>query len=464
MNVYATFYELVPLLSFIFSIFLISLVLRSDWRSTRNRVFAALLLVMGLWGFTIFGMRTSPHPDGAGLALIWEKGVLVLVLGATVLLYHFTVLYTRVKSPALLLPAFYAAWVAFVALTFTGHVVNGMEEVTLTGGYLGWAPQFTTLGMASLAAGYIPAVLALYNLMWVHRNHRSPEEKNRVLYMVVGGSLSLVGATSEFVFAHSAIFYPLGIMANLYFVALTSVAMLKYRLLELRMVLRSGITYTLLGIFIVGIYGAVFALFNFAFQSQSDSSRLLTAISAAAVVAIALQPVLTQLQAWVDRWFYRERYDYLQALRQFSQETKDITDLKSISESLTGLVRRAMMSGSASLLLPAPQTSEFYVASASGLGQGIKENSGEVLMRSDCPVLVWLQENEGILTRSDLEVITRFRALTVADRQVIDALKAELLIPLKLKGDLTGLLVVGTKLSEEGYSVNDINLLQAVVN
>jgi hypothetical protein len=49
-NVYASFYELLPLLSFIFNIFLVSLVLRSDWRNLRNRVFALLLFTMGLWG------------------------------------------------------------------------------------------------------------------------------------------------------------------------------------------------------------------------------------------------------------------------------------------------------------------------------------------------------------------------------------------------------------------------------
>jgi hypothetical protein len=70
-NVYARFYELLPLLSFIFNIFLVSLVLRSDWINLRNRVFALLLFTMGLWGLTIFGMRTSPHPEGAELALIW---------------------------------------------------------------------------------------------------------------------------------------------------------------------------------------------------------------------------------------------------------------------------------------------------------------------------------------------------------------------------------------------------------
>ena len=90
-------------------------------------------------------------------------------------------------------------------------------------------------------------------------------------------------------------------------------------------------------------------------------------MAAASVVAIALQPLLNQLQHWADGWFHRERYDHLQALEQFSLETKDITDLNSISESLTGLVRRAMVANRAALLLPGPQSSEFRVSSASGL-------------------------------------------------------------------------------------------------
>ena len=232
-------------------------------------------------------------------------------------------------------------------------------------------------------------------------------------------------------------------MANLYFVALTAVAMLKYQLLELRVVLCSGLTYTLLGIFIVGVYGVVFVLFNFTFRSQSESARLLSVISAAAVVAIALQPVL----------------NHLQALEQFSHDTKDITDLTSISDSLTGLVRRAMLANSASLLLPAPQTSEFYVASASGL-----KDVEDLTLRDSSPILSWLREHDDILTRQDLEVVARFRALTVADMRTVAGLDTELLIPLKTKGELTGVLVVGPKLSDEDYSNSDINLMQAVVN
>ena len=147
MTIYASFYELLPLISFIFNIFLLSLVLRSDWKSLRNRVFALLLFTMGLWGLTIFGVRTSPHPDGAALALIWERTAIVMVLGVAVLFYHFSILYTRTKAPGALLPTFYIVWTMFAGLSTAGQVVSHIEEVTLLGGYVGWAARFTKIGV-----------------------------------------------------------------------------------------------------------------------------------------------------------------------------------------------------------------------------------------------------------------------------------------------------------------------------
>jgi signal transduction histidine kinase len=455
-TIYASFYELLPLLSFIFNIFLLSLVLRSDWNSLRNRVFALLLFTMALWCLTIFGVRTSPHPDGAALAMIWEKTAIVMVMGVSVLFYHFSLLYTRRQAPAAILPTFYLAWVLFAGLSIGGQVISRVEEVTLLSGYVGWAARLSRAGVMYLALSYLPAVLGMYNLVQFHRQTRSPEEKNRILYIVAGASLSLVGATSDFLFASGFLFYPFGIMANLYFVALTAVAMLKYQLLELRVVLRNGLTYTLLGIFIVGVYGVVFVLFNFTFRSQSESARLISVMSAAAVVAIALQPVLNQLQQWADRWFFRERYDHLQALEQFSRDTKDITDLKSISDSLTGLVSRAMRANSSALLLPAPQSPGFYVASTNNLS-----GAEDLTFLEDSPFLNWLRDNDGILTRRNLDLVTRFRA---TEQRAMELLDTELLIPLKSQGHLTGVLVVGPKLSNEDYSAGDITLLSTVVN
>ena len=117
------------------------------------------------------------------------------------------------------------------------------------------------------------------------------------------------------------------------------------------------------------------------------------------------------------------------------------------------------MANSATLLLPGPQSSEFRVSSASGL-----KETDDISLRSSSPILTWLRDNESILTRKDLDVIARFRALSVADQQAVEELDLELLIPLKSKGQLTGGLIVGPKLADGNYSRGDINLLRTVAS
>ena len=118
------FYELLPLISFIFLIFLISLVVRSDWKSFTNRIFSFFLLAMGLWGFLIFGMRSSGDLDAA---LRWERLVMLAILFVGVFFYHFSRLITRSQDSRRLLILSYLLAALFVALAPTDLVVQGMK-------------------------------------------------------------------------------------------------------------------------------------------------------------------------------------------------------------------------------------------------------------------------------------------------------------------------------------------------
>ena len=342
---------------------------------------------------------------------------------------------------------------AILSLT-TGLIVSGMEEKSY-----GHAPVFAALFVPYLAFAYVPTLLGLANPVKRYRASPSPEERNRALYILAGATLSLIGATTDVLAAQEAIPYPLGIIANILFASLTTVAILRYRLLELRVVVRKGLAYTLLGILIVGVYGGVFALFSYIFRAQTPSARFLASIGAALLVAIVLQPLLGRFQRLVDRWFYRERYDHLQALERFSLETKDITDLTAASSSLTELVSRAMQASVASLLLPDGESGNFTVTLATGL-----EDWREIALPGDSPFLDWLRRSEGILTRKDVDVIPQLQALPQAEREILNKLGGELFIPLKTKGALTGLLILGQKLSEGDYSVEDLGLLWTAVN
>ncbi len=459
MDLIAALYKLLPLVSFVLNIFLISLVLRREWRQSRNRVFALLLLSTAMWSFALFGMRSSPYPQGAASAMAWERVVLVTVMGVAVLFMHFSVLYAKKKPHRALIPGSYLVWAIFAGLAVTNQVADRVVGVTLAGGHQGWAAQFTSLGVLYMVAIQAAGLLGINKLMLTYHTTRSPEERNRILYMVVGAGLFLVGVTLDFLFPRDIFFYPFGMLANLYFTALTTVALLKHRLMELRVAFRSGVTYILVGTFISGVYGGAFALFRFLFQAQESTDRLWSSIGAATVVAIALQPALAKIQQLADRWLYRERYDYLQILEQFSRTTKDMTNLQSLSEALTGLVCKGVQAESACLLLPAAQGHHFYIASASGLTP-----AEDLRLEDDCPILAWLRHHEGSLSRKDLGSVNSHRPLSPEEMAVVGAMQAELFIPLQAKGQLTGVLVVGAKLSDEEYASSDIDLLQMAVD
>ncbi len=69
-----------------------------------------------------------------------------------------------------------------------------------------------------------------------------------------------------------------------------------------------------------------------------------------------------------------------------------------------------------------------------------------------------------MLVKNDLEIVPRFKALWWQERHDLEQIDAELYVPLKVKGNLVGIFLVGSRLSEEKYSQDDILFLQTVAN
>ena len=80
------------------------------------------------------------------------------------------------------------------------------------------------------------------------------------------------------------------------------------------------------------------------------------------------------------------------------------------------------------------------------------------------PLINWLNLNDFIVTRQELETDTRFRSLWGEERNVINELGAEIFIPLNAKGELVGLLALGPKLSEQAYSNEDKQTLLSLAH
>ena len=444
-------YESLPLISFIFLIFLISLVVRSDWKSFTNRIFTFFLLAMGLWGFLIFGMRSSADLDAA---MSWERLVIPVITFVGVFFYHFSLLITRSQGSRRVLILFYLLAIVFVALAPTNLVIEGMELRSY-----GNAPLFGALFPLYLVSVYVPVFLGIYTLVRGYVSSSIREQSNRFTYILVGAGCSMIGGTTDILAAQGVIPYPGGMIGNILFASFATLALLRGKLLELRVVLRRGLAYTLLSSLIVVVIAGVFLAFNYIFQGATDSARFLASIGAAILVAIVLQPLLGRFQTMVDRWFYRERYDHLKALQQFSIETKDITNLQQIATSLTTLVSRAMRANSAALMLPTMPTGNFTITAAIGL-----ENGHDLSLDVGCPFLRWVGSSDDVRTITELETVPQLRAMPAADMTTLRQLHGEVFLPMKTKGEFTGILILGPRISEEDYAPEDVQLLMTALN
>ena len=230
MNLFATpGYLIPPLAASGISIILLVIILRRDYRRFANRIFSLLLATIALWGFILFGMRASPDAEHA---LAWDRAIPFMAVAMGVLYLHFSLLITRSDRQRKLLRIAYIGLALTGALSPTGLFIERMDVQTY-----GYAPIFTPLMYLVFAFGYFLYFTALYNLNKGYRRSTTYEEKNRLLYLVLAMIFPILGGVLE---VYPSI-YPTSIFGNIIFCLFATVAIVKYHLLDVRIVIRKGL-------------------------------------------------------------------------------------------------------------------------------------------------------------------------------------------------------------------------------
>ncbi len=442
-----SFYVLLPLFAFALCNVLALVVLLRDYRSLVHQTFALFLIFGGLWDFAIFGMRASPD---LGHALAWEKAVLIAISITAIFLYRFSLAYRHIRLSKVHRLAIYLFPVLVVIFTPMGLVVSGMQLKPY-----GYAPVPGPLFFPVAIGFYLFAMLALNNLVKSYKASASYDERNRNSYIIVGLSCSLIGGIADVLPMFGLPLYPGAIIGNIVFCLLTAVAIMKYHLLDIHIIIRKGTAYLLMSTMVAMLYvGAIF-LFHTIFEEVIPVWAYFIFLL---LLALVLQPLWHRVQRFVNRWFYRERYDFLSELEYFSQETHDISDLKQLGSSLVKLIGRALQTSGVHLLLLS-QSGDFTVISSTG------KNTAQLTLRSHSPFLRWLQSNKGLLYYQDLDIIPQLQSLTVKEKNELENIGVELFIPLKTKKDeLVGLVLLGKKLSQQPYSEEDERLVLTIAS
>ncbi len=130
-------------------------------------------------------------------------------------------------------------------------------------------------------------------------------------------------------------------------------AVLRSRLFDIDVVINRTLVYGSLTAILAGVYfggvTATQAIFR-ALTSQEEQPQLAIVVSTL-VIAALFNPLRRRIQGFIDRRFYRSKYDAAKTLEAFSAKLRDETDLDTLSDDLVGVVQETLQPAHVSLWL-----------------------------------------------------------------------------------------------------------------
>jgi len=137
------------------------------------------------------------------------------------------------------------------------------------------------------------------------------------------------------------------------------IAITRYRLYEIDLIINRTLVYGSLTATLVALYFGVILVLQGIFVFLTGQQSTLAVVASTLLIAALFNPLRRRVQAFVDRRFYRSKYDAAKTLEAFSAKVRSETDLDALSEDLVGVARRTMQPEHVSLWLrpdPEPET------------------------------------------------------------------------------------------------------------
>jgi hypothetical protein len=313
------------------------------------------------WAFSLYGLLVSAALVSFALAIVWSEAGRATAAGwgeaignaiATLAVVAIPAALLRFPDGSLLSRGWrWASWAigATAALGATAAVLNGGW-----GGDAEQAIEASPLRSATQPWGDI-ASQAFYSMMFVTMalsgaslimrfRHARGEARQQMKWLAMAAAylvatliLALaVSGTAEL--DHPALIVLLA-SAFASIPAAVAVAVLRHGLYDIDRIINRTIVYTLVTGSLVAVYaGTVFVAGTVAVGRDDN----LTVAAATLVAAAVFRPVLRRVQGFVDRRFYRHKYDAQKTIDAFGTRLRQETDLNELTDDLVGVVRTTM--------------------------------------------------------------------------------------------------------------------------
>ncbi len=316
--------------------------------------------------------------------------------------------------------------------------------------------EFGPLMVVAAGGGYLIYVFSLIEMINELRKTVDQSQRNRLKYLMLGLGIIILFSLVNFTPLGK---YPIDVAGNVLAAFVFTYAVLRHQLLDIEVVIRKSLIYFIPTTIIGTSYFLIVTLVIRVFEVLSGAEILLTSMLVAIFSAIIVQPLRDRAQAWVDKLFFREKYDSSLMLQRVSKTAASYLEIDMLANMILNEVVSTLHIEKAAFFLKDNPSDEYRIISHRNLDQNTN-----IRLRSDHPVVLKLLNTEQAITKRETDILPEFKSLLDHEKEFLDTIGAELFIPLKVQGNLIGILIFGQKRSEQAYSQDDQSTVITLAN
>jgi hypothetical protein len=251
------------------------------------------------------------------------------------------------------------AFIAFDVFQLSTTLIAGQLSTALFAGLYSRWPALETVSYL-VFLGIVVSLVS--SQVYRYRRVSSPAQRQQTKWVVFGTTvgvagtfplqlpvdLSLVGGDTPL----TLLFLKVGFALSFMLLPLSiGVAVLRSHLFDIDVLINRTLVYGSLTATLVALYFGAIVLLQRLFVVLTGERSTLAVVASTLVIAALFNPLRRRIQIFIDRRFYRSKYDARKTLEGFSTKLRDETDLDALSGTLIGVVRETMQPAYASLWL-----------------------------------------------------------------------------------------------------------------
>lgn len=454
-----TFYAVAALINMITSFTLGSLIFFKNRKNTTSYTFVLLSFAVFFWSLFYFLWQISTDHSSA---LFYTRMLSIGSAFIPVFYLHWVLSFLEDKSlkSKIILYFGYIITFVFLAFSFSPIFIRDVEPILV----FNFWPKAGWLYTVYLAVSYLG--LVGYGLIRLIRDysHSNSLKQYQIKYIIFGTIIGFLGGATNFFLWYDIKILPVGNVVTSLYVFILFYAMVRYRLMDIRIIIQKIFIYFTVATFTYIFFYLLIGFYNRTFGGVFTGASYAFGIIVAPLFVWFFYGIDRGVRVFASKYLFVSLYNYRETINKLTNKLNTYIDLDKIINLIVDTIKDTMQLDRAGVLLVNMEVNpiKYEIAKVIGFNEknGISLVEDNFLTKYLSKTQKPLDKDELIILSNDVDQKQKKNFVKLLEH--MEKIEAALCLPLMANTKLIGIIVLGSKISGDAYTNEDLELLDTL--